>query len=153
MSDQSKVIHSDDFSWESVPRRDYKDDTSIYQDVHRYTLLGGDKEDEQELNFQCRYFEVQPGGYTTFEYHQHPHSVIIIRGKGEVILDDEVHEIGLHDVVYVSPGSAHQFQAGSDSPLGFLCIVDRDRDRPNVPDDEYVQDEVQSDEVRQKINR
>lgn len=153
MTDQSKVIHSDNFAWESVPRRDYKDDTSIYKDVHRYTLLGGDADDEQELNFQCRYFEVQPGGYTTFEYHQHPHSVIVIRGEGEVILDDDVHDIGLHDVVYVAPGSTHQFQASKESPLGFLCIVDRERDRPNVPDDEFVEENILSENVMEKIRR
>jgi hypothetical protein len=27
----------------------------------------------------------------------------------------------------------HQFRAGPDEPLGFLCMVDRERDRPELP--------------------
>lgn len=153
MSSRSKVIKCDDFEWDSVPRREYKKDTSIYQGVHRYTLLGKGEESEPALSAEFRYFEVQPGGYTTFEYHKHPHSVVVIRGSGEVILGDNVHQIGLHDVVYVDPDTPHQFKADEDEPLGFLCVVDRDRDRPTVPDDEYVEENIESEEVRDRIER
>lgn len=153
MSDDSKVIECEDYEWDSIPRRDYKDDTSIFKDVHRYTLLGGDEDEEQELNFQTRYFEVHPGGYTSFEYHNHPHAVVVIRGSGEVILGDEIHEIGMHDVVYVGPGKPHQFKADEDNPLGFLCIVDRDRDRPNIPGDDEFEDLIPSSDVRKSIER
>ena len=27
----------------------------------------------------------------------------------------------------------HQFRADADAPLGFLCLVARDRDRPQLP--------------------
>ena len=47
-------------------------------------------------------------------------------------LGDKSYEIAPFDCVYVSPGVAHQFRATGDEPLGFLCTVDRVRDRPEL---------------------
>ena len=38
------------------------------------------------------------------------------------------------DLVYVPPRTWHQFRADARSPLGFLCLVPCDRDRPVRPD-------------------
>ena len=32
----------------------------------------------------------------------------------------------------------HQFRAGDEEPLGFLCMVNADRDRPILPTDEEL---------------
>ncbi|MBI2536308.1 MAG: cupin domain-containing protein, partial [Gemmatimonadetes bacterium] len=42
------------------------------------------------------------------------------------------HVITPYDCVYVAPGTTHQFRATGTEPLGFLCMVDRVRDRPQV---------------------
>lgn len=152
MERTAKVIRADHYTWNSIERKEYKDDTSCYKGVHRYTLLG-EKEDEQQLNFQTRYFEVENGGYTSFEYHRHPHSVIIIRGRGTVILGDELHDISLHDVIYIPPNTMHQFHADRDEPLGFICIVDRYRDRPTLPDKKDIRNTITSEKVLAKIRR
>jgi len=148
----SRVIRCRDYDWESVPRRDYKEDGSLYRGVHRCTLVGGDGHGDAGAA-ETRYFEVEPGGYTSYEYHRHPHTVVVIRGEGEVILGNEVRGIGLHDVVYVAPDTPHQFQAGDGTPLGFLCIVDRDRDRPTIPDEAFIREAVESEAVRSRIRR
>ena len=135
-----------------MPRKEYKDNTSCYKGVHRYSLLG-ESEDEQALNFQTRYFEVESGGYTTFEYHRHPHSVMIIRGSGTVILGDELHELSLHDVVFVAPNTLHQFHADRGELLGFICVVDRYRDRPILPDEDKIADQISSAAVRKQIRQ
>lgn len=152
MKNASKVIKSENYQWEGISRRDYKDDTSTYKGVHRYTLLG-EREDEQTLNFQTRYFEVEAGGYTSFEYHRHPHSVIVIRGSGTVILGNSLIDIGLHDVIFVAPDTLHQFHADKGESLGFLCVVDRYRDRPNLPDSDKADKIIPPGEVRNKIKR
>lgn len=152
MKNNSKVIKSTDYKWDAVPRKAYKDDTSCYKGVHRYSLLG-EQEDEQQLNFQTRYFEVETGGYTSFEYHRHPHSVVIIRGSGTVILGDSLHDIDLHDVIFIAPNTLHQFHADKGEPLGFLCVVDRYRDRPTLPENNEINKLITSDEVREKIRR
>lgn len=132
MTDASKVIKCRDFRWEAVERREYKTDGAPYKDVMRQTVLG-EGPGEGALSFLTRYFEVQPGGYSTLERHQHPHAVVILRGRGRVVLGGQAHDIEPFDCVYVSPGVYHQFQATGDEPLGFLCTVDRQRDRPELP--------------------
>lgn len=146
----SKIIHCKNYQWENVERKIYKTNTTNFKDVSRFSLLG-EGEDEYELNMQTRYFEVSPGGYSSLEYHRHPHSVIIIRGKGSVILGDEIHGVSLHDVVFISPETIHQFHADKDEPLGFLCIVDRYRDKPSVPDLKMIEEKIKNPEARKKI--
>ncbi|MFU8860779.1 MAG: cupin domain-containing protein [Cyclonatronaceae bacterium] len=137
MKNNSKIIRANDYTWEGVERKLYKTDGTAFRDIERLSLLG-EGEGEHELNFQTRYFEVQPGGYSSLEYHRHPHSVVIIRGRGSMVLGDEVHELNLHDVVYISPETLHQFHADRGEPLGFVCVVDRYRDKASVPSDEQV---------------
>lgn len=129
MANASRVIRCRGFRWQGVEVRAYKSDDAPYQDVTRQTLLG---EGEDALRFVTRYFEIQPGGYSTLERHQHPHTVVILRGTGRVVLGDEAHEIAPYDCVYVAPATKHQFRATGAEPLGFLCVVDRERDRPQA---------------------
>lgn len=130
-SSASKVIKHREFRWEGIEVKAYKSDGAPYKDVTRQTLLG-EGPGEESLNFVTRYFEIQPGGYSTFEVHRHPHAVIVLRGRGEVQLGNRCHAIGPFDVVYVAPETEHQFRASGSEPLGFLCVVDRTRDRPRV---------------------
>jgi quercetin dioxygenase-like cupin family protein len=150
MKNRSKVIHSTDFHWEGVERKQYKTDTTNFKGVSRYSLLG-EADDEWELNMQTRYFEVEPGGYTSLEQHRHPHSVVIIRGSGSVVLGDEVHTLGQNDVVFISPETLHQFHADDMEPLGFVCIVDRYRDKPMVPSANTIESVMGDSDARRKI--
>lgn len=138
MKNRSKVIHCTDFHWDGVERKHYKTDTTNFDGVSRYSLLG-EADDEWELNMQTRYFEIEAGGYTSLEQHRHPHSVVIIRGSGTVVLGNEVHSIGLNDVVFVSPETLHQFHADQGDVLGFICIVDRYRDKPTITSSDTIQ--------------
>jgi quercetin dioxygenase-like cupin family protein len=108
--------------------REYKDDPRLYRDVARQVLLGGPG--QPDLNFETRYFEIEPGGYTTLETHGHPHAVVVMRGKGTVLLGAEAEEIQAHDCVYIPGNLPHQFRADRGTALGFLCMVDRERDAP-----------------------
>jgi quercetin dioxygenase-like cupin family protein len=150
MKNNSKIIRADGFSWDGVERKQYKTDGTVFRDIERYSLLG-EGENEHELNCQTRYFEIKPGGYSSPEYHRHPHSVVIIRGRGSMVLGDEVHELNLNDVVYISPETLHQFHADRGEPLGFLCVVDRYRDKPAVPTNEQLDAWLKGSPARDKI--
>ena len=150
MKNRSKVIHCTDYHWDGVERKQYKTDTTNFKGVSRYSLLG-ESDDEWELNMQTRYFEVEAGGYTSLEQHRHPHSVVIIRGSGTLVLGNEIHTIGLNDVVFVSPETLHQFHADKGSELGFICIVDRYRDKPIIPSSDTIESVMATSEARQKI--
>jgi quercetin dioxygenase-like cupin family protein len=145
MSQPSKVLKGGRDGWKGVAVREYKADGDHFKDVTRRTLLG-EGAGEEVLNFLTRYFEIRPGGYSSLERHRHPHAVIVLRGNGRVLLDRSTRSIGPHDCVFVSPGTAHQFQATGSEPLGFLCIVDRARDKPSPvrPDELENQDALPS---------
>lgn len=133
MSDgRSHVVRSGGFEWPQIPLRAYKNDGSPHRDITRRTLLG-EADDEQAMDALVRYFEIQAGGYSTLERHQHSHAVVILQGRGEVILGDQVEAVGAFDCVYVAPQCFHQFHANAGEPLGFLCVVSRERDRPVLP--------------------
>lgn len=149
-----------DFRWEGVRPKVYKTEGTAFRDIERHTLLGADAwEEEAEgvdgeaLRVQTRYFEVAPGGYSSLERHGHTHSVVILRGSGHVVLDNAVRPVQAFDVVYVAPWSLHQFHADRGETLGFLCMVDRERDRPRLPTDEEIDRVVRDPEVRAKIRR
>ena len=129
MSDESRVVRAVRGGWEGVEPRAYKDEPGAYLGVARHTLLGG-QETRDRIAFQVRYFEVEPGGYSSLERHQHPHAVVILLGTGTVRLGDRTEEVAPLDVVYVAPNEVHRFRADRGERLGFLCVVDADRDRP-----------------------
>jgi len=129
-----KVTES--FRWDGVDVHPYKETGSHFKSITRQTLAPG----EYDLPTELRYFEILPGGHSTLERHDHSHLVVIIRGSGAVLVGDQVTEIGLHDIVRVPPQTWHQFRAVNDEPLGFLCIVHEERDRPHRPDEAEAAD-------------
>ncbi len=118
-----------DYRWQDIDVHPYKEDGTIFKSVTRQTLFHG----ADDLNVELRYFEVGVDGHTTLERHQHAHLVTIIRGSGQVLVGDKISKIGLHDVVQIPPFTWHQFRATNDEELGFLCIVNPVRDRPQRP--------------------
>jgi quercetin dioxygenase-like cupin family protein len=129
MSSGSRVVRTTEGGWGDVERRAYKDEPGAYVGVVRHTLLGG-REAAERLGFEVRYFEVEPGGYSSLERHRHAHAVVVLRGTGSVRLGDRTEAVRPFDVVYVAPDEVHRFQADRGERLGFLCVVDADRDRP-----------------------
>ena len=121
--------HTGDFHWEGVDVLKYKQDGEApFRDVTRQVLF-----DSADPPAQLRYFEVSPGGHTTLERHQHVHAVMVIRGRGQCLVGDRAYDVGERDLVSVPPMTWHQFRAATDAPLGFLCLVAADRDRPQLP--------------------
>lgn len=121
--------HSD-FTWEGVDVHPYKEDGGThFKSITRQTLFKG----AETLPVEFRYFEIGPGGHSTLERHEHLHVVMVIRGKGTVLVGEEIRAVDLHDTVHVPAGTWHQFQATEDDHLGFLCLVATDRDRPYRP--------------------
>lgn len=117
------------FRWENVSVLAYKEEPGTFRGITRQVLHDGG----EQMGTQLRYFEIEAGGHSTLERHQHEHAVFIARGRGACLIGDSVHELGVHDVVYVPPDTWHQFKATHDEPLGFLCLVRCDRDKPTRP--------------------
>ncbi|MBK6981349.1 MAG: cupin domain-containing protein [Betaproteobacteria bacterium] len=132
MADQLVRKHDGRFHWEGVDVLAYKQEASApFRDVTRQVLF-----DDPTLATQLRYFEVAPGGWTTLERHEHVHNVMVIRGRGRCLVGERAHELAQNDLVTVPPMTWHQFHAAPDEPLGFLCLVSRERDRPQLPSED-----------------
>ncbi len=124
------VCQTEPFRWEGVEVRPYKAEGSHFAGVTRQVLFeGGDG-----LACQLRYFEIAPGGWSSLERHHHAHAVMIVRGGGRVLVGSRVFDAAINDLVRVPSRTWHQFRATDSAPLGFLCMVDCERDVPERPD-------------------
>ncbi|MFA5352654.1 MAG: cupin domain-containing protein [Thermodesulfovibrionales bacterium] len=124
------IRHRGDFRWRGVKEESYKTKEGRWSAVARNVLIGNRGE---SARFHLRYFEIEPHGYSSLEWHRHEHVVICIRGKGKVRMDKKSHTIGYLDTVYIAPKTVHQLQNPFDEPFGFFCIVNAKRDRPKEP--------------------
>ena len=119
----------DDLRWRDVEVLEYKQEGSApFRAVTRQVLF-----DDAALGCQLRYFEMAPGGHTTLERHEHAHAVVVQRGAGACLVGDTVYRVAAFDLVHIPPMTWHQFRADPDTPLGFLCMVNAERDRPQRP--------------------
>jgi mannose-6-phosphate isomerase-like protein (cupin superfamily) len=118
-----------DHRWEGVTVLPYKEDErALFKTVTRQVLF-----EDPNMHSELRYFEVTPGGFSTLERHEHMHAVLILRGCGHCLVGDEVRALETRDLVTVPPLTWHQFRATLGEPLGFLCMVNVDRDKPRLP--------------------
>ena len=115
------VIHryEDQFDWEGVSLDSYPPEKDM-KGVSVRWLIGPS---EKAPNFALRYFEIEPGGWTSLDQHAHDHGVMILRGHGQVLLSEEEFEVTFGDVVYIPPDEVHQLKSIGDEPFGFLCVI------------------------------
>jgi len=117
------------FRWDGVEMRPYKEDErALYKTITRQVLFS-----DPAMAGELRYFEVSPGGFSTLERHEHMHGVLILRGSGHCLVGDEIRSLNTNDLVTISPMTWHQFRASKGQPLGFLCMVNAERDKPQLP--------------------
>ena len=115
------IIHhyKDPYDWEGVRLGRYPSGVDV-RGVSVRRLIGPR---EQAHNYALRYFEIEPGGWTSLDRHAHDHGVVILRGRGQVLLGCEKHDISYGDVVYIPGDEVHQFRNTAEEPFGFLCVV------------------------------
>ena len=132
MSSPTHRPRKGEMRWRDVDVLAYKQEgTAPFRDVTRQVLF-----DDPALACQLRYFEVAPGGHTTLERHEHAHAIVVERGRGRCLVGDRVFPVAAHDLVHVPPLTWHQFRADPKEPLGFLCMVNSARDKPQLPGDD-----------------
>jgi quercetin dioxygenase-like cupin family protein len=124
-----RKARSGECAWEGVERLAYKEEGDApFKLISRQTLFSS-----PHLAGELRYFEIEPTGHSTLERHAHAHAVMILRGRGTCLVGDEVLDVEAQDLVSIAPWSWHQFRASDEEKLGFLCLVDSARDKPQLP--------------------
>jgi len=121
--------HKGSFTWQGIKTEKYKAKGTHWADVIRRVLIGNHAE---SAKFHLRYFEIAPGGYSSFEKHKHEHVVVGMRGKGKVICGKQNYELNFLDTLYIAPHTPHQLRNPYGKPFGFFCIVNARRDKPKI---------------------
>jgi quercetin dioxygenase-like cupin family protein len=122
------------YRWDEVPLLAYKEEGAApFKAITRQVLFAN-----PELACEMRYFEVAPGGYSTLERHRHTHGVMILRGAAEVLVGGQIRPVKTFDLVHIPPMTWHQFRTIGDEPMGFLCMVNAARDRPQLPTEDEI---------------
>jgi len=130
MSKKTHIARTEPFRWAGVPVLSYKEEGGThFKGITRQVLF----DDGEHFDTQLRYFEIAPGGHSTLERHEHAHSVMVVRGSGGALVGETVVDLGTQDLIRVPPLTWHQFRATGTEPLGFLCLVKRERDKPVLP--------------------
>ena len=106
-------FHPDKNRWDGVEHHIYKENPGVFREVTKQILF----DNENDLPVQFRYFQVEKNGFSSLEHHKHMHAVMIFKGKGHVLL-------------------GNQLRADRGEILGFLCLVNHDRDIPKYPTEE-----------------
>lgn len=130
-----KKFNTETFNWEGVDTLVYKQDGSPFKGVTRQVLFDG----AFDIPCQFRYFEVKPGGYSTLEHHEHTHMVMIFRGHGQCLLGEKVVDVKVGDFIEIPSNTIHQFRANKGDYVGFLCLVNIDRDKVKIPSEEEIE--------------
>jgi mannose-6-phosphate isomerase-like protein (cupin superfamily) len=123
-----------DYRWEGVAELPYKEDErALFKSITRQVLFA-----DPALSGELRYFEMAAGGFSTLERHEHMHAVLILRGRGHCLVGREVRSVETRDLVTVPALTWHQFRATRGEALGFLCMVNAERDKPQLPSAEEM---------------
>ena len=127
-------FHSHPNGWEGITPHIYKENPGVFRDVTKQILF----DNEADLPVQFRYFQVEKDGFSSLEKHEHMHLVLIFKGKGHALLGSDVHEVREGDLITIPPWQWHQSRADAGDILGFLCLVNHDRDIPVYPTEEEL---------------
>ena len=98
--------------------------------TRRQVLIGAD----EAPHFAMRRFIIEPGGSMPLHSNSVEHEQYVLRGKAEVGIGDELHEVQQGDVVYIPAGTPHYYKTQGNEPFEFLCVV------PNLPDEIQILD-------------
>ena len=120
------------FNWQGVERMPYKEEgLAPFKAISRQMLFA-----DPALQCELRYFEMAADGYSTLERHEHAHAVTILRGAGHCLIGATVQQVKQFDLINIPAWTWHQFRATKGMPLGFLCMVNAQRDKPQLPSEQ-----------------
>lgn len=100
------------------------------QATERQVLIGPDT----APNFALRRFIMQPGGGMPLHTNAVEHEQYVLRGRAEVRIGAETHDVQAGDVVYIAAGQPHAYRAVGEEPFEFLCVVPNREDHIEVLD-------------------
>jgi hypothetical protein len=80
------------FRWSGARQQEYKSGFGDargmgWKGVSRCVLA---RPEAVPAGYELRYFEIEPGGYSSLEKHRHAHFIIVLRGRGRALVGRRV---------------------------------------------------------------
>ena len=107
---------------------------SVGEGVFRQVLIGP----EEGPHFAMRRFIIEPGGYMPKHTNEVEHEQYVLRGRAQIGIGDEVHEVGPGDVVFIPAGVPHWYRSVGDEPFEFICVLPNRQDRITLLEEEQA---------------
>ena len=79
-------------------------------------------------DFVMRKFIIEPGGEMPFHKNSLEHEQLVLKGKVEVKIGNEVFEIIKDDIVYIPAGAPHYYKTIGDEAFEFIYVVPNKED-------------------------
>lgn len=109
------------------------------QDVPVEAVTAGEKTTRQVLigpedgpNFAMRRFVIQPGGSMPRHTNTVEHEQLVLNGRAQVGIGDQIYEVTKDDVVFIPAGVPHWYKTVGETPFEFLCMVPNKQDKIEV---------------------
>lgn len=110
---EAKLVH-----YKDVPAKPVMMDGA--KDVTIRLLIA---DDDCAPNFKMRRFTLGPGGHTPRHTHDWEHEVYVLDGEGHLWIGGKLRPLGAGMAAFIPAGEEHQFLAGEDKQLVFLCLI------------------------------
>ena len=101
-----------------------KEKVGAGKNTYKQVLIGNDV----APNFAMRRFIIEPGGEMPYHTNTVEHEQLVLRGKAEVKIGNEILQVKKDDVVYIPANVPHYYKTIGDESFEFICIV------PNIED-------------------
>jgi len=98
------------------------------KNIYKQVLIG----DDVAPNFAMRRFIIEPGGEMPFHKNSVEHEQLVINGKAEVKIGEEILEVKKDDVVYIPAGVPHYYKTIGNEPFEFICVVPNKEDKIEI---------------------
>jgi quercetin dioxygenase-like cupin family protein len=106
------------YRWEGVEPETIT--TDEIQGILMHVLIGPK---DGAPTFVMRYFQVPPGEQTFFHTHDHEHGILILHGKAQIQINENLRELAPLDAIFISGEDLHRVINTGEDPLGFICVI------------------------------
>jgi len=101
-----------------------KEEIAAGKKTYRQVLIGPD----EAPNFAMRKFILEPGGEMPNHTNTVEHEQLVLNGRAQIGVEDEVFEVKKDDIVFIPENIPHWYKNVGEEPFEFLCMVPNKED-------------------------
>jgi len=99
-------------------------------DTHVQWLVSKEHGNEK---YAVRHFIIKPNGMVTYHKHKYTETLVILKGKGKVCVNNQIREVQSGDFVFINSNIPHALENEYDEDFEFICIISYEDDMSIQP--------------------